>query len=315
MAKGLHIYHAPTLLAWGSDVAHRAHASEFRKRHVWNGRAATRAALVSKAPSRMLSSRPPKTEAHAVFQRRLRAVVGGRDSARRELFFALKLAGKRFVPDGIDELLSFLRVHLAPSLMNRGFSSPSVLHLIEAVEAAAVAARRDGVAPMPKVPGAARIPSTSDTPFGVDDIGRFPKLRASLGKLRLASVPASARAPAPAPPQPEPEGRMILVEERAFERATLARSLMAARWDVTPCRGLEDAMQALRDATACDVIAGPFGVAELEQLARVMPARCVAVSWHAGGPAPVGPFLKVVHVTDVSAEGLTRAASEARDAL
>lgn len=211
---------------------------------------------------------------------------GSRGPAIGALDRGLALAGRDRLPDDPEEVLAFVRAHLL-SLLSADVGPRLTMALVDDF-----VARFD--LPSPSAPGPSPPPPSMPRPVG-----------------RVSLRPRSASAPA------APLMRVLLVDPDRVGRATLARSLMRARWGV----GVVDSVQDLPDvfhgepppdAAIVDVY-HPCAAAILEAVVAAMPGLLVIVRGSDGPQAR--ELLSAARVTRYEIRSREAPAEELIDAV
>jgi hypothetical protein len=195
-----------------------------------------------------LDNVPEHSAAGLALARMLRLALPDEERCRRALRGALQSANRAELPTDGDELLGLVRAHLAPQLS--GDVAPNLVFAMIDDLKAEIELQRAGKDPTSssRLRAATHFPPPATPP--AEETARpesgsfasspgdtpFPKLRASVSNLRratanaLRSVPSGAAPVASAAAGPT---SVVLVEPDRMMRASLARSLVGARFDVS----------------------------------------------------------------------------------
>ncbi len=244
---------------------------------------------------------PPGNAAGQALSRILRLALPDEEACQRALRDALRSANKVELPSDGEELLTLVRAHLAPQL-SRDVAPNLVFALIDdlkaeielqrAIKDPTSSARLKAATCFPPPVSPPATPPASERREGGVVVGRlvgndtpFPKLRASVSHLRRTTAtalrvahPGGQPPPAPAPVAADPAS-VVLVEADRMMRASLARSLVGAHFDVSVMEtsadlvawlpGHDEEVIAIIDVTAEGAEAG------LRSLAETHPALSV----------------------------------------
>jgi hypothetical protein len=225
----------------------------------------------------------------------MRTVFPNEARCRWAIHDALRSARRTELPRDTPELLQFVRTHLVPRLS--GVIAPSVMlflldELASELDPQGVA-RHNGGPPTP-----------ATTPEPIASVP-FPKLRRSFAKLaRTASTKLSAvRAPSPETKGPASgvvsrRGSLVLVDSDRLTRASLARALVNAKFDVSVVDGpsqISDALKGQAHRTLVVMRVGQHDGGTLRALAAAHPDLPL-VAWTSVPPSTAERLLSVAGV-------------------
>jgi hypothetical protein len=225
----------------------------------------------------MLDDRSLKGPAQRALVRCLRMVVTEDERWRQAVRDALATAGRNALPEQPSEMLAFVRTHLAPRLASE--APPNlVLALLDDLAAELEEPRSGSAGARLRAP--TQLPPSTENPVkrpqgsisGPRPIAsseaapttplRFPKLRESVAQLvrtvstSLRSVGGSLVVPSVMPPSGVAKRKVtiLLVSSDRLERASLARALVSAKFDVTALDHASE-MQAALEGGSDDAVA------------------------------------------------------------
>jgi hypothetical protein len=234
----------------------------------------------------------------------LRLALPDDAACKRALQEALRSANRSELPSDGDELLRLVRAHLAPQL-SKDVAPNLVFALIDDLKAE-IEQQRASKDPSSssRMRAATSFPPAVDPNVpGLDSIaalgdrhgdGPFPKLRASVSNLRRTTassskLSAAAAGAAPAPVVALPPS-VVVVESDRMMRASLARTLVGARFAVGALESIAELVEWIRDhperiVAVIDVM-GEGVQAALQPVIAAYPTLSV-VAWTDAAPAAV----------------------------
>jgi hypothetical protein len=261
-----------------------------------------------------LENIPSNNPAGQALARILRLALPDEGACKRALQGALRSANRAELPSDGDELLRLVRAHLAPQL-SKEVPPNLVFALIDDLKAEIEQQRatRDPTSSS-RMRAATSFPPAVDPSAALLDAmpalgdasgaAPFPKLRASVTNLRRttasapmrsATVPTSASAPLEALPP-----SVVVVEPDRMTRASLARVLVGARFNVSVLENVSELWPWMREhpervVAVIDIMAEGVHTA-LQPVAASHPTMSV-VAWTDAAPALVEIALSSLGLT------------------
>jgi hypothetical protein len=259
-----------------------------------------------------LESIPPNNPAGQALARVLRLALPDDVACKRALQDALRSANRAELPTDGDELLAFVRAHLAPQL-SKDVSPNLVFALIDDLKAEIEQQRasRDPTSSS-RMRAATSFPPAVDLAAGSLEAlaplgdghgdGPFPKLRASVTNLRRATASSSLRGASAAAVAPAAalSTSVVVVESDRMTRASLARTLVGARFNVSVLESISELSEWMRDrperVVAIVDVMGEGVHSALQPVASAHPTLSV-VAWTDAAPAAVEGALSSLGIT------------------